>query len=309
LRHKLAIIRLRSLGDTLLMTPTLDALQQWRPELKIAVAVEPRFVPVLARNPAVEQIIEVPAGALGRWRALAGLRAFKPETAVGLHGGSTAAWLARLSGAPARVTFEGLRHRWAYNHLTPPQAPPEGRAQLHTVEHVASLFHTLGMPREELGPLRIFPRAEARAAVRKRLAQRGVMGAYALLNTEAREAGMRWPLELFQALAARLRSERGMASVACSAGPGVPIPGVTLVGGTTVEELIALEAEAALVIGNDGGPIHIAAALAKSVVALYSTTNVPVWSPWRTRSRTLQATPIGAISVDQVLGAVDSIGG
>jgi ADP-heptose:LPS heptosyltransferase len=84
---------------------------------------------------------------------------------------------------------------------------------------------------------------------------------------------------------------------------------VTLVGGTTVEELIALEAEAALVVGNDGGPVHIAAALAKPVVALYSTTNVPVWSPWRTRARTLQATPMGELSVDQVLGAVDSIGG
>ncbi|HXR98762.1 MAG TPA: glycosyltransferase family 9 protein [Terriglobales bacterium] len=300
---RLAILRLRSLGDTLLMTPTLDALKRWRPQVQIAVAVEPRFRPVLAANPAVDQIIEVPNGAGGRLRALAELRAFKPGTVAGLHGGSTAAWLARLSGAPVRVTFDGLRHRWAYNQFTPPEAPPSGRAKLHTVEHVASLFHELGMPRDELGPLRLFPRAEARAAVRKRLAQRGIAGAYAFLNTEAREAGMRWPMESFQALAARLLRERGLACVACSAGPGIPVPGVTLVGGTSVEELIALEAEAALVIGNDGGPIHIAAALAKPIVALYSSTDVPVWSPWQAPAKILQANPIGTITVDQVLGA------
>ncbi|MGH9481873.1 MAG: glycosyltransferase family 9 protein, partial [Terriglobales bacterium] len=60
-----AVIRLRSLGDTLLMTPALRALKAWRPDLRLAVAVEPRFARVLAGNTDIAMVIEVPAGATG----------------------------------------------------------------------------------------------------------------------------------------------------------------------------------------------------------------------------------------------------
>lgn len=303
----IAVIRLRSLGDTLLTTPALHALKVWRPDLRIAVAVEPRYSGVLAGNPDIAEIIEVPAGAAGRLRAVRALRHFKPALAVGLHGGSTAAFLARASGAPRRATFLGLRHGWAYNLHTPPKAPPPGRARLHTVEHVASLFEALGMPPTTLGPLQLFPSERARQRARQRLAQRGVTGPYAFLSTEARESGLRWPLPNFRDLAAWLRRERGLASVMASAAAGEPVAGATLISGTTVEELIALEAESELVVGNDGGPIHIAAALGKPVVALYSTTDIEVWSPWQARARCLQANPLAALAPDAVVAVLSSL--
>jgi len=302
-----AALRLRSLGDTLLLTPALRALKAWRPDLRLAVAVEPRFAAVLAGNPDLDQVIEIPAGAAGRLRALASLRRLRPALAVGLHGGSTAAWLARASGARQRATFLGLRHGWAYNLHTPPLAPPAGRARLHTVEHAASLFQALGLPASELGPLRLFPSPRARERMRRRLGERGLAGRYAFLSTEAREPGMRWPLPNFRELAAWLRRERGLASVMASAGSGDPVEGATLVAGTTVEELIALEADADLVVGNDGGPIHIAAALGKPTVALYSTTDVEVWSPWQAPARLLQAQPLAALAPEAVIAAVSEL--
>jgi len=63
---RVAIIRLRSLGDCVLTTPALSLLKQARPDLKIAVVVEDPFVPVFAGNPDVDQILAPNASSLGR---------------------------------------------------------------------------------------------------------------------------------------------------------------------------------------------------------------------------------------------------
>lgn len=298
-------LRLRSLGDTLLTTPALAALKAWRPDLRLAVAVEPRFAPVLERNPDIQEIILVPPTLTGRLRAVRALRRFRPSLALGLHGGSTAAWLARTSGAPERATFAGLRHRWAYNLRIPPQHAPGTR--LHTVEHAASLLTALGMPRPELGPLRIFPRPAALAGMRRRLEARGLAGPYLFFNTGAREPDMRWPPERFRELAVWLR-ERGMAAVMASPEAGAPIEGVILLSGTSVDELIAAIAGSAGVIGNDGGPIHIGAALGKPTLVLYSSTDVPVWSPWRTAARWLRAPDLATVTATQAEAALAELG-
>lgn len=284
-----ALLRLRSLGDTLLLTPALAALHQWRPDLRLVALVEPRFAPVLAGNPDLARVIEVPRHAPGRMRALRELRGEDPQLALGLHGGTAAAWLAWGSGAPLRASFTGLRHGWAY----PRQVAVE--RGLHTVERNARLLEGLGMPPTPLGPLRLFPSSEARARMRRRLLAQGVRGRFAFLSTEAREPELRWPLAHFAALAAWLEREHGLRPVQASAGAGEAVAGAVMLAGTTVEELIALEAEAELIAGNDGGPIHIAAALGKPVFVAYSTTDVPVWTPWQTPARWRQAHPLAEL--------------
>ncbi|MGB7081992.1 MAG: hypothetical protein WBD54_10175, partial [Candidatus Acidiferrales bacterium] len=51
------IIRLRSLGDVILLTPALSAVHAWRPDLRLCVLVESFCVPVLESNPAVAEIL------------------------------------------------------------------------------------------------------------------------------------------------------------------------------------------------------------------------------------------------------------
>ena len=55
---RIAVIRLRSLGDCVLTTPALSLLKQQRPDLKISVIVEPRFAEIFANNPDVDETRE-----------------------------------------------------------------------------------------------------------------------------------------------------------------------------------------------------------------------------------------------------------
>ena len=54
---RILILRLRSIGDIILLTPTLRLLKEWRPDLRISVMVESRFRDLLQGNPAVEEIL------------------------------------------------------------------------------------------------------------------------------------------------------------------------------------------------------------------------------------------------------------
>ena len=54
---RVAVVRLRSLGDCVLTTPALEILKRARPDLRIAVVVEDRFRPVFERNPDIEALL------------------------------------------------------------------------------------------------------------------------------------------------------------------------------------------------------------------------------------------------------------
>lgn len=284
-----AVIRLRSLGDTVLSLPALAALKRWRPDLRLVYLVEPAFRPVVEGNPDIAAVVEVASDAAARWRALRQLRRERPQLAVGLHGGFTAAWLARGSGAPVRAHFLGLRHGWAFNVGAPPKSPPAGRRRLHAAEHVASLLEFLGMPPAPLAAAQIAVPAAARAGIRRRLREAGVEGPFAFLNAHPRSFTMRWPNGEYAALAAWLRRRWDLASVHAYA-PGTRPDAIEGVVGlsTSIAELVALEAEASLIVGSDGGPIHVGAALGKPTVAIFSSTDSEVWGPWRTPARIVQ---------------------
>src|ERR1700720_3092529 len=99
---RVAILRLRSLGDCVLTTPALDILKRFRPDLRLAVMVEGRFQAIFESNPHFVQILPPNPGPLRRWR---------PELCLNVHGGKRSAWMTALSGARYRAGFGHFRHR------------------------------------------------------------------------------------------------------------------------------------------------------------------------------------------------------
>ncbi len=329
---KVLIVRLRSLGDLVLETPAIAALHAWRPDLEIHVVVEPRFRAVLEGNPAVSKVVLA-----RRWFETAReIRHERFPIVFNQHGGPRSALLTAASGSPLRVCWKGFQFSSMYSVLAPDAKEFYGKAVVHTVEHRISQFYWTGLPRMPIPRAQVFPQRDAIESVTRILMQHGIdAGApYAVLQPGARLPGMRWPAEKFAEIARGLWSWYGIRSVVNLA-PGdaavaadvrarmrgscaIPPP-------FSIGELIALIAGAHILIGNDSGPVHVAAATGRATVAIYGATNPAQWHPWQTAYRVVhtgavfnpqrgdksfaetELRPIRTIAVEEVAAACDEL--
>lgn len=281
---RVAVIRLRSLGDCVLTTPALAILRRFRPDLRVSVVVEARWRAVFEGNPDVDEIFEP------GW---IGLRRARPDLCLNLHGGRRSAWMTALSGARYRAGFGHFRHRYAYNVRIP-------RAQdilsvdrmVHTAEHLASAIFYLGAPVAEI------PRA--------RLTATDKQPAAAVLHAVAATAEKTWRADGFVEVARRLQASHSR--VVFIGGPGddlSPFREFPIIAGAPLAEVKNLLSSASIFVGNDSGPAHMAAAFGVPSVVIFGTSDPAIWGPWRTPAEVVQSPAgIGAVTVEQVLGAL-----
>jgi len=310
------IVRLRSIGDVVLTLPAIQALHEWRPDLRIRLLVEPLCAPLVEGHPAIAEVIVL----RGFWEAVRLLRKRNFPIAFNLHGGPTSAFLTRLSGAGIRVCWAQRQYSWFYNVQTPIHFPVAGRKEMHTAEHRYQQFLWAGLPETALPAAKVYVQAEAAERVRHLLEKNGIAPGepYAVLRPGASLANKRWPIERFAAIARWLRDAHGIASVV-NLGPGdealaaevrahfAPIvpsssdaptissagPEAKLARGAIIDQLdlrglIALLGGSRLFVGNDTGPTHIAAALGKMCVVIFGASDSKVWSPWKAEHRIVE---------------------
>ena len=285
---RVAVIRLRSLGDCVLTTPALEILKRARPDLRIAVVVEDRFRAVFERNPDIEALF-APS-----WREL---REWAPEFCLNLHGGNASARLTALSGAPQRAGFAHYRWPRLYNVRIPRAQEILGEERtVHTAEHLASAMFYLGVPRVEI------PRAKLFAAVSPKVR------AYAVVHPVASQPDKTWHAAGFLRAARFLHESLDLDPVFI-AGPGEDLSAFRAyrtVIGAPLGEIKSLLSGAAMFLGNDSGPAHMAAAFGLPVVVIFGASDPAIWHPWRTASVVIQ-NPAGIQTVDdqQVLDALE----
>jgi heptosyltransferase III len=133
---------------------------------------------------------------------------------------------------------------------------------------------------------------------------------YAVLHPFASEEAKTWPRENFLAVAAHLKNDLGLEPIFLG-GPDEDLSAFgdyTCFEGAPLEEVKSLMAGAALFVGNDSGPAHIAAAFGRPVVVLFGPSDAGNWHPWRTENAVLaSANGIHSIQVSEVTGAVDTL--
>jgi heptosyltransferase III len=275
---RVAVVRLRSLGDCVLTTPALDILKRFRPDLRIAVVVEDRFRAVFAGNPDIDAILAP---------SLRQLRQWSPALCLNFHGGTRSAWMTRLSGARYRAGFAHYRAQFAYNIRIPRAQEILGVSRkVHTAEHLASAIFYLGAPMAEI------PRAKLAAGP-------SAEGTYAVIHAVAATPEKTWPAERFLAVAAYLKSAGiepvfiGAASDDLSA-----FQGYRTMHGAPLAELRALLSRAALFVGNDSGPAHMAAAFGVPVVVFFGASDPEIWGPWRTAGQVLRLSATATDAID-----------
>src|SRR5580698_4283380 len=106
---RIALIRLRSLGDCVLTTPALALLKQHRPDLKISVIVEPRFAAVFDGNP--------DGSISGNFETREAMT--RADLVLNLHGGTRSMVLTALSRSKIRAGFAHHRHSFLYSDKIP----------------------------------------------------------------------------------------------------------------------------------------------------------------------------------------------
>ena len=325
-------MRLRSLGDLVLETPAIAALHAWRPDLLIHLLVKPRFAGIFDGNPAVYKVIF----SRGFSETVRELRRERFPIVFNQHGGPRSAVLTAASGSTVRVCWEGFQFSFLYNVRAPDAKEFYGKAVVHTVEHRISQFYWAGLPQTPIPKAQVFPRSEAIESVARSLAGQGIeAGApYAVLQPGGRLEAMRWPLEKFAEVARWLEKRHGIKSVVNLApGDASVVADARVVMSDCcvipdpfgIRELIALISGARILIGNDSGPVHVAAAAGCPVVAIYGATNPAQWHPWQTDYRVIHTSavfdpkrgdksfakhgfrPISTIGVEEVCAACEEL--
>ena len=287
---RVAIIRLRSLGDCVLATPAIRLLKEVRPDLRIGVVVEERFAAVFDNSRDIAEILPPRAGAL---------RAFAPMLCLNLHGGSRSARLTALSGAKIRAGFDIFRPRWVYNLTIPTAQETMGISRrVHTAEHMASAIFHLGVPISEVPRARLEPGPGASMHAPDK--------PYAVIHPLAAAPEKTWPAERFRELARHFGQSMGLETVFIG-GPGEDLSafeGQRTVSGAPLGELMKLMRGAAFFAGNDSGPAHVAAAFGVPQIVFFGTSDSEVWAPWRTPAEILKAD--GGIRNISVASAIEA---
>lgn len=279
-------LRLRLLGDIVFTIPAVTRFKERLPGTRLYYAVEERFAEAAGLIPGIDGIVTVPArpgpgDVLAFRRRLRGLGV---GTVIDLHSGPTAALLTRASGAAVRAGFRTANRNWAYNRLVERFDPAR---PAHSVHNQARLLEAVGIDGANPPP---YPPLSASAfSVSPRLEPLAALRPKAVLHLGAGNRFRDWGEEHFTELAQRLTAE-GMAVVLVGGSEAEKQRGERLgrmenvhdlTGPLSLRELLALVASAAVYVGADSGPLHVASLTATPLVALYGPNLTAVSGPWR----------------------------
>jgi predicted lipopolysaccharide heptosyltransferase III len=290
--RRVLVVRLRSIGDTVLATPSLHALRRFLPRARIDVLLEDWVAPLLEGSGEVDRVITLERGQrmLARLNAARALRAERYDVAFNLHGGSTASLLTWSSRARHTVGYRDYRNARLHSELAPPSSELWGREKTHSAEQQLALLGWTGVPVKDRPASRLPVTSDASARASRRLTEVGVYEGrpFALVHPAAAFETKTWAAEKFARVVEHL-AERGLASVVVAAPnergvvEAVRQNSRALFASLTdlsLPELTALAARASVFVGNDSGVAHVAAAVGAPSVVVFGSSNVAHWSPW-----------------------------
>jgi lipopolysaccharide heptosyltransferase II len=302
-------VRLDHIGDVLMSTPAMAALTEGRPARRLTLLTSPAGAAIAPLIPVVDDVIVYDAP----WMKATAPRADSgPDFAMAerLRAGrfDAAVIFTVYSQNPMPPTFlcyfADIPLRLAHCRENPyqmltdwvPEVEPEGGIR-HEVRRQLDLVATVGChATDERMTLRVPPEAAQRADALLAEAAIDPSRPWIIVHPGATAPSRRYPAEGFAAVAHRLAVESGWQVLFTGTAPEAAliadiramagVPTHALVGRASLAEFAALIARAPLVLANNTGPAHIAAALGTPVVDLYALTN-PQHTPWAVPNRVL----------------------
>jgi len=294
--RRVLLVRLRSIGDTVLATPSLFALRRFLPQAQIDILLEDWVAPVLDGSDLIDRIIIAPReGTSARARVARELRSEQYDVVYNLHGGTTATLFARATGAKHRVGFEHYQYARLHNHSAPSPQEIWQRTTLHSVEQQLALIGWTGIPVSDRPATRLTVTEKAVADVIEKLriadGEFEKSKPFAVIHLTAAFDTKQWATENFARVAEELET-RGLIPVATVSSNEAPVleslikqTSARVVGlsNLSLPEVTALISRSGLFVGNDSGIAHIAAAVGTRCVVIFGSSNRAHWRPWTTQ--------------------------
>jgi heptosyltransferase-2 len=307
------VIRLDEIGDLVMTTPLLRELRRALPRARVTLVVKRGLEGLVEHCPYVDEVVTLPCS-VPHWKRplvlpIRALRlgrklssraydfALLPRREFDLCG---AAFLALFSGTPVRVGYteriRGIKPRLnrGYDRLLSHVVVPSPQER-HEVEHNLDVLRFLGIsPAQDHTEL--WPGDDDAAFAAEAFRGAGFAGqpVIALCASAGNSELKQWPPQRFADLAAELRSLD--ACFVAVGGPGEETIGarsiaglgpraLNLCGKTTLRQMAAVLRVCDLLISNDTGPVHIAAAVGTPVVALFGSSCPHLYGPWGNHHR------------------------
>jgi heptosyltransferase-3 len=295
--RRVLVIRLRSIGDTVLTTPSLFALRRFLPEAQIDILLEDWVAPVLEGSDLVDRVITIPRESTSaRARIARELRANRYDVVYNLHGGTTATFLTRATGAKHRVGFAHYQYARLHNHVAPSSLEIWQRPTLHSVEQQLALIGWSGVPVTDRPGTQLAVTGDAFASAARKLAAAGFVGfhqgePFAIIHPTAAFDTKQWATRNFASIAAEMHT-RGLTPVVIVSPQEtatleslINFSSTRVVGlnNLSLPEVTAMASRARLFVGNDSGIAHIAAAAGAPCVVIFGSSNRNHWRPWTTQ--------------------------
>ncbi len=301
------------LGDAVMTTPALQRLRRAHPEASITLLTPSKWLDLWKGHPAIDDLLGVgPDESI--WSVGRRIRAGAFDTALVLPNSPRSALECFLGRIPRRIGVSRPWRNWFLTEAIPPRpasrdmrkpSPDEIRERLagtatssggigpeahHSLDYL-NLAAALGADPSPLPPRLVIAVDEREAALERHTGGDAESTLWLGLNPGAEYGpAKRWPADRFAAAAnAVLGRMRGKARWMLFGGGGDrsttsaiarQVPGsVDLAGRTTLRELMALLAGCRVVLTNDTGPMHVAAALGVPVVVPFGSTSPELTAP------------------------------
>lgn len=291
---RILIIKPSALGDIILALPALSALKRSFPNASISWFVRPEFAPLITGHPYISDIILFDRKQLAKWwccpESFQSLRSLIRQLKAGefdlvfdFQGLFRTGYFSRVTGCKRRLGMAGARE---LAHLFYTDKISQDASSIHLVDYYLKIVAAAGARRFD-AEFKLPEDVGAADKIDKLLKSQGVNGKYAVIVPGAAQAEKRWPIDRFAELAEKISARFGMQVVATgSQGEREYIEAIgkrviNLAGKTTVRELIPLMKKVSLVVSNDTGPGHIAAAAGVPIVMIFGPTNPARVCPYK----------------------------
>jgi heptosyltransferase I len=304
---KVLILKPSSLGDVVQALPVLRLLKRHRPESAVYWWIDAGLVSLLEGDPDLAGVFvfERRRWANPRyWGELFDhvleMRRFRFDCVVDLQSLARSGLIAWLVNAPLTLGLDDSREgaRGFYDVVV-----PRGGFHTHAVEWYLGVLPRLGVPVDQQ-----YVWMPERPAVAAQVREMWPVAEHpcVALQPGARWANKRWPAEFYARLVARLHQERpDLRFVILGSDEDRPLGQIIRAGGqeacldltgrTTLPEMVEWLRLSRVLISNDTGPLHVAAALGRPVIALFGPTEPRRTVPYGQLHQVLQRTELPCV--------------